>query len=290
MPSRLPQTASLLFHCPDSMGIVGDIGRFFADRDVIIKRQEALDSDGQCFLRVEWLLGQRWQKHQHFIDEFEPLAEQYQGVFEVSFFEQPRTMGLFVSEETHILIGVLARAEDEYFRDLQITFMVGDDPAMQAVADRYAIPFFCIAKDEDPISRERQQLDIIERYQPDLIGLAGYPHKLSVQMLSSMKCKVIAVQKSVLAMSGEVISGKSMLKYAHERGLKLLGATAYFVTPELKSGPIIRQGVSRVFGGADIKEMGRIAQNAEQDVFNKALLKVIDHKALIYKNRVVIFH
>lgn len=290
MPSRLPQTASLLFHCPDSMGIVGDIGRFFADRDVVIKRQEALDSDGQCFLRVEWKLGQRWDNRKQFIDEFQPLATEYQGEFEVSFFDNPRSMGLFVSKETHILIGVLARAEEEYFRDLQITFMVGDDPAMQAVADRYAIPFFCIADDQSPVERERQQLEILERYQPDLIGLAGYPHILSAQMLSAMQCKAIAVQKSVLAMSGDMVSGKNILEYAHQRGLKLLGATAYFVTPELKSGPIIRQGVGRVFGGAELKEVRRIVQNIEQDVFNKALLKVIDHKALVYKNQVLIFH
>ena len=84
--------------------------------------------------------------------------------------------------------------------------------------------------------------------------------------------------------------GAKPYQMAYERGVKLIGATSHFVTPELDQGPIIEQNVGRVPPGASVQDMIKMGRDIEQKVFAQAMLKVLEHKAIIYKNRTIIFN
>jgi len=109
---------------------------------------------------------------------------------------------------------------------------------------------------------------------------------LSENFIESANCPIINIHHSFLPS----FVGAKPYQMAYERGVKLIGATSHFVTPELDQGPIIEQNVGRVAPGACVQDMIKMGRDIEQKVFAQAMLKVLEHKAIIYKNRTIIFN
>ena len=285
--SKVPSNdvASLLFCCPDQVGIIASLANFFAQRDLNISRYAEYTDDGQFFSRFEWQLSQRWENEDSFSTEFSQLAEEYSASFDVRFMNRRQSIGLFVSKQAHALIEILNKAETNYFPSLEIQFIVGNDASMQRIADRYAIPFFFISTEGDTLAYERKQLDIIHRYKPDYVGLARYMKVLSANFIEKAGCSIVNIHHSFLPS----FVGAKPYQMAYERGVKLIGATSHFVTADLDQGPIIEQDVARVVAGASVQDMIKMGRDIEQKVFARAMLKILQHKAIVYKNRTIIF-
>jgi len=277
--------ASLLFCCPDQVGIIASLANFFAQRGLSISRYAEYTDDGQFFSRFEWQLNDRWEGEGEFANEFSQLADQYQAVFDVRFKSRSQSIGLFVSKQPHALIEILNKAEANYFPNLEIQFIVGNDQSMQHIADRHAVPFFYISTQGDAIEYEHKQLDIIHRYKPDYVGLARYMKVLSAKFIDSAGCSIVNIHHSFLPS----FVGAKPYKLAYERGVKLIGATSHFVTADLDQGPIIEQDVARVGAGASVEDMIKMGRDIEQKVFARAMLKVLEHKVIVYKNRTIVF-
>ena len=279
-------TASLLFSSPDEVGIIASLSNFFSERDLNISRYAEYTDDGQFFSRLEWSLNDRWKEEQHFLDEFAEVADQYNATFNVRFMDQVQMVGLFVSKQAHALIEILNKYEADYFPNMEISFIIGNDESMRRIADRHGMPFFYISTDCPVEEYEEKQLEIIKRYKPDYVGLARYMKVLSENFIDSANCPVINIHHSFLPS----FVGAKPYQMAYERGVKLIGATSHFVTPELDQGPIIEQNVGRVPPGASVQDMIKMGRDIEQKVFAQAMLKVLEHKAIIYKNRTIIFN
>ena len=278
--------ASLLFSSPDEVGIIASLSNFFSERDLNISRYAEYTDDGQFFSRLEWSLNDRWKEEQHFLDEFAEVADQYNATFNVRFMDQVQMVGLFVSKQAHALIEILNKYEADYFPNMEISFIIGNDESMRRIADRHGMPFFYISTDCPVEEYEEKQLEIIKRYKPDYVGLARYMKVLSENFIDSANCPVINIHHSFLPS----FVGAKPYQMAYERGVKLIGATSHFVTPELDQGPIIEQNVGRVPPGASVQDMIKMGRDIEQKVFAQAMLKVLEHKAIIYKNRTIIFN
>lgn len=278
--------AALLFNCPDQVGIIASLAEFFSQRDLSISKYEEYTDDGQFFSRLEWPITDRWASEADFADEFEQLADRYQASFEARFFNRKQTLGLFVSRQPHALIEILNKHEAHYFPDMEISFIVGNDADMQKYADRHATPFFYIPTDTDALAYEQKQLEIVHRYSPDYVGLARYMKVLSANFLQQVGCPVINIHHSFLPS----FVGAKPYQMAYNRGVKLIGATSHFVTAELDQGPIIEQDVARVGVAASVQDMIKMGRDIEQQVFARALLKVLEHKAIVFKNRTIIFN
>jgi len=282
-------TGSLLFSCRDGVGVIATLANFFSERGLNISRYEEITDDGQFFSRCEWRLNDRWESESDFNEEFFDVAGVYDAWHEVRFMNRTQTIGLFVSKQAHALIEVLNKVEAKFFPSIEVSFIVGNEDSMRKVADRHGVPFFFIPtnaqEQRDALAYEAQQLEIIHRYEPDFIGLARYMKVLSANFIQQAGCPIINIHHSFLPS----FVGARPYQMAYERGVKLIGATSHFVTAELDQGPIIEQDVQRVKPGASVQSMIRMGRDIEQSVFVEALLKVLEHKAIVYKNRTIIF-
>jgi len=279
-------TASLLFNCKDRVGVIAVLANFFSSRELNISRYEEYVDDGHFFSRLEWKLDERWKEPEDFCVEFAEIAASYDADVDVHFFNEPQNVGLFASKQTHALIEVLNKHEARFFPNTNLCFIIGNDKSIQKIADRHGIPFFFIDTDCAIEEYETKQLEIIERYQPNYIGLARYMKVLSADFLEQASCPVINIHHSFLPS----FVGAKPYQMAYDRGVKLIGATSHFVTPDLDQGPIIEQDVLRVGTAVNVKDMVKMGRDIEQKVFARALLKVLEHKAIIYKNRTIIFN
>ncbi|MGK0375954.1 MAG: formyltetrahydrofolate deformylase [Arenicella sp.] len=277
--------ASLLLCCADQVGIIASLANFFAERGLNISRYAEYTDDGQFFSRFEWALNDRWEDEAAFASEFMQLANRYQATFDVRFMTRRQSIGLFVSKQAHALIEMLNKVEAKYFPNVDIRFIVGNDQSMRAIADRHGVPFFFIATQGDTHEYENKQLDIIHRYKPDYVGLARYMKVLSADFINKAGCPIVNIHHSFLP----AFVGAKPYQLAYDRGVKLIGATSHFVTAELDQGPIIEQDVARVLAGASVQDMIKMGRDIEQKVFARAMLKVLEHKAIIYNNRTIIF-
>ena len=275
-----------MFTCPDQVGIIAVLAMFFSKRGLNISRYEEYTDDGQLFSRLEWPLDDRWENEKSFAEEFGKLASEFEGEFEARFFDRTQTLGLFVSKQSHALIEILNKYEAQYFPDLEISFIVGNDESMRRIADRHATPFFYIPTVGDALEYERKQLEIVQRYRPDYVGLARYMKVLSANFIQQAGCPIVNIHHSFLPS----FVGARPYQMAYDRGVKLIGATSHFVTAELDQGPIIEQDVQRVGAGISVHEMVKMGRDVEQNVFARAILKVLEHKAIVYKNRTIIFN
>jgi len=142
--SQIKSVASLLFSCPDQVGIIAALANFFASRDLNISRYAEYTDDGYFFSRSEWPLNDRWEDEQAFNQEFAELADHYGADFEARFMNRRQSVGLFVSKQPHALIEMLNKYEANYFPNIEISFIVGNEQSIQELADRHGLPFFYI--------------------------------------------------------------------------------------------------------------------------------------------------
>jgi formyltetrahydrofolate deformylase len=277
--------ASLLFSAADDLGIVASIAGFFAQRNLNISRFAEYTDAGHFFSRLEWSMDDRWDNEADFVADFNVVAEKYKATFSVRFMGRKQTLGIFASSQSHTLIDILTRVETNYFPDLEISFIIGNLEPMRKIADHHGVPFFYSDTTADALQYEKKQFEIIQRYTPDYIGLAGYRKVLSANFVAKISCPVINIKHSFLPS----IKGADPFELAYERGVKLIGATSQYVTAELDHGPIIEQDVRRVSPGASAQDMIKIGHEIEHKVFARALLKALEHKIIIYKNRSIVF-
>jgi len=282
-------TGVLLVQCDDTLSALELLAGFFSERNVIVARHEKITCDNRLFSRFEWSISsvtQEWEDQDAFSVDFQPLAKQLNAQFSVRFMSQPQSVGLFVSTKAHVVLDVLNKCQNSSFPSIDLRFIVGSDQQMQQVADRHGVPFFFIATDGNALAYEKQQLEIVSRYKPDYIGLAHYKNILSANFIKQVNCPIINVHHGFLSSLHNVKSNQM----AYENGVKLVGATARFVTPELDQGPIIEQNVRTIQSACCAEEIAQASQMIEQQVFSDALLKVLEHKVIVYKNRTIIFN
>lgn len=284
-PDSDTSSACLLLSCPDQVGIISSLANFFSDRGLNIARYAEYTDDGHFFSRLEWPLNDRWQDQDEFSTEFSELATKYDANFRVQFLNLKQTVGLFVSKQAHALIEILNKNEAGYFPNMEISFIIGNDQDLRKIADRHGVPFFFVDTSGDALAYEKKQLEIVQRYKPDYLGLARYMKVLSANFLSKISCPVVNIHHSFLPS----FVGAEPYRMAYERGVKLIGATSHYVTADLDQGPIIEQDVRRVEVAASVQELVKMGRDIEQQVFARGMLKVLEHKTIIYKNRTIVF-
>ena len=282
--------ASLLVCCADQIGTIASLATFFAERDLSISRYAEYTDNGQCYTRFEWSINDLWEDEHAFAAEFSRLANLYKASFDVRFMNRKQSIGLLVSRQAHGLIDMLNKVEANYFSNADIRFIVSDDQSTQKIADRHGVPFFYIAIDSaatenSSLEYEKKQLDIIHRYKPDYLGLVDYKQVLSANFVEQVTCPIVGVNHSFIPS----LIGTKPFQIAHDRGVKLIGATSYFVTAQVGDGPIIEQDVARIRSGASVQEMIKVGRDIQQKVFASAMLKVLEHKTILHKNRTIIF-
>jgi formyltetrahydrofolate deformylase len=195
-------------------------------------------------------------------------------------------MALFVSKMPHCLFDILARyAAGEW--DVNIPFIISNHELLKPVADRFGIDFhfFPVTKDNKD-EQEKLEMELLKKYKIDFVVLARYMQILSQDFVKQFPNKIINIHHSFLP----AFAGAKPYHAAHERGVKIIGATSHYVTSELDAGPIIEQDVTRCSHVDTVEKLIRKGRDLEKIVLSQAVYKHLQRKILVYKNRTVVFN
>jgi len=281
-------TAILLVYCKDRPGLVNRITGFIQDYggNILYLDQHADHEEKNFFMRVEWDLQEftlpEDELEKRAVEEIiQPLQMQYQLYFSSA---RPR-MAVFVSRHAHCFADILHRySTGEWQADLALVFSNHED--MRKQAEIHGIPYFCFPVDRDnKKEQEAVQLELLAEHQVEFIVLARYMQILSPEFVSRYPNRIINIHHSFLP----AFPGSNPYRSAADRGVKIIGATSHYVTPDLDAGPIIEQGITRVSHRDTVEDMIRKGRDVERVVLAKAVYQHINRKILVLNNRTVVF-
>ena len=277
------KTANLVISCPDRPGIVRSITDFLFQHNTNISYLEQHIEDNHFFMRTEWqILNSDLLNAKIFHKNFTKLQNEYKMKIKVDFNNRKKRLGLFCSKELHCLIDILGKIEINEI-NVEVPFIISNYTKARNIANKFNVPFFHIPSNGN---YEKKQLEIIKNTPVDFIGLARYMKILSKDFLNKTKnIPTINIHHSFLPS----FIGANPYQEAHKRGVKLIGATAHFTTPELDQGPIIEQNVKRINHSYDVPSLKMLGRKAEREVFAFAIKKFCENKLVTYKNRVIVF-
>jgi formyltetrahydrofolate deformylase len=219
-----------------------------------------------------------------FRDAFEPVAQRFGMDWRIAYSGHRKRIAVLVSRYDHCLVDLLWRwRRGELLGDIGLVVSNHDDLEGEAV--RAGVEFACVTvTPETKPAAEQQILDLLAgRF--DLVVLARYMQILSGDFLDRVGCPVINIHHSFLPS----FAGSEPYRRAAERGVKLIGATAHYVTQDLDEGPIIEQDVQRVHHGHDLPALTRIGEDVERTVLARAVRWHLDDRVLVHGARTVVF-
>ena len=199
--------------------------------------------------------------------------------------KQIKDVVVLVTKEHHCLSDLLIRNQ---FQDLpfNISAVIGNHDTLRELTEKFNIPFHYLpAENITREAHEKQMEELINGYSPDYLILAKFMRILTSTFSEKFHKKIINIHHSFLP----AFIGANPYKQAHQRGVKIIGATAHFVTDDLDEGPIIFQDITRVNHTKNAQEMAQAGRDVEKIVLAKALKLVFEDRVFIHGNKTIIF-
>jgi formyltetrahydrofolate deformylase len=280
-------SAILLICCPDQQGIVCAVTDFLMRHkgNIIDLEQHTDTEDGAFFMRVEWDLDGFDLPRDQIAEKFRLIADRHQMRYELHFSDYRPRVAIFVSKFSHCIHDLLARWHSGEW-NADIPLIISNHPDMEPLAKMYGIEYrrFEITKD-DKTEQEEKMRDLLHEEGIDLIVLARYMQILSDEFCSWFPNRIINIHHSFLP----AFVGARPYHSAHQRGVKIIGATSHYVTSDLDEGPIIEQEVMRVTHKDSVQNLIRKGRDLEKLVLSRAVWAHLQNKVLVYNNRTVVF-
>jgi formyltetrahydrofolate deformylase len=276
----------LTVSCTSTRGIVAAIANYLADQGCNITDSSQFDDlgTGQFFMRISFISEQGVSQEQ-LIDGFGQLASRLGLEFALHDADKRMKVLLMVSRFGHCLNDLLYRWKIGAL-PIDLVGVVSNHFDYQKVVVNHDIPFHHIkVTKENKQQAETQLLDLIEQSGTELVVLARYMQVLSDAMCKKMSGRIINIHHSFLPS----FKGANPYKQAYERGVKLIGATAHYVTADLDEGPIIEQDVARITHAQSAEDYVSIGRDVESQVLARAIHAHIHHRAFINGNRTIVF-
>ena len=278
-------TYILTLSCPDRTGIVHAVSGFLLERGGNIE-EAAQYSDlgtGLFFMRVQFACKDHGQASLQ--EQLALLAHNFAMTWHLHAAAQPMRTVLMVSKEGHCLNDLLFRWKSGLLA-LDIRAIVSNHRDFYQLAASYNVPFHHIAVSKDNKAQvEAKQFEIIQSEGAELVVLARYMQILSDDFCQKLSGRAINIHHSFLPS----FKGAKPYYQAHERGVKLIGATAHYVTADLDEGPIIEQDVARVDHSKTVEDLTTIGRDTESQVLARAVKWHSEHRVLINGHKTVIF-
>ncbi len=279
----------LTFSCFDRVGIVAAVSGFLAEREgFILDSQQFADLEsGRFFMRVLFQgAGARFPTDPDALTgDFARVAEKFALDYRLAPANEKRRLVIAVSKGNHCLADLLHRWSSGIL-PVEIAAVVSNHENCRALAEWHGVPYHYLpVADGNRAAQERAILDLMDNSASELLVLARYMQILSEDMTAALEGRCINIHHSFLPS----FKGSRPYHRAHERGVKLIGATAHFVTRDLDEGPIIEQGVERVDHRATVSDMIRIGRDIEARVLARAVGLWSERRLFQNANRTVIF-
>ena len=280
-------TAVLLLSCRDQKGLGAAVSDFLYRNDGnIVHADQHTDHEENVFLqRVEWQLDGFGVPRDGIADAFRPIAERFDMTWTLRFSDEVPRVAILVSKLHHCLYDILARWR---LGDLHavIPLVISNHPDAQAIVKDFDVEFrhlpVTAATKRD---QERRLIDALEAERIDLVIMARYMQVLSDEVVVRYPNRIINIHHSFLP----AFAGARPYHQAHERGVKIIGATAHYATKLLDQGPIIDQDVVRVSHRDSVADLVRKGSDLEKTVLARAVDLHLRNRVLVYGNKTVVF-
>ena len=279
------QTYVLTLACPDRPGIVHAVSGFLLERGGNIEEAAQYNDHGTglFFMRVQFACGQL--THDDLGLQLKLFAEPFGMTCKLHALRQPMRTVIMVSKEGHCLNDLLFRWKSGLLR-LEIAAIISNHRDFYQLAASYNVPFHHLpVTGSTKAQAEARQYEIIESEGAELVVLARYMQILSDDLCRKLAGRAINIHHSFLPS----FKGAKPYYQAHERGVKLIGATAHYVTADLDEGPIIEQDVARVDHSATVEDLTAQGRDTESQVLARAVKWHSEHRVLVNGHKTVIF-
>mmetsp|Transcript_369 Transcript_369/g.1091 ORF Transcript_369/g.1091 Transcript_369/m.1091 type:complete len:324 (-) Transcript_369:682-1653(-) len=280
--------ARLLVHGPDSKGIVASFSHILYDQGCgIIDSASEQSTDGETKLFFQRIV---FDYENCDRDEIESRVSEQCRAFGMESYlnwgDRRKRVAIMVSKYDHCLWELLLRHKAHEL-DCDFVVVISNHPDHQNVAGTFSLPYHVFdKKSENKLDQEEKEMKLLtEVYNVDLLILARYMQVLSDGFVEQWRNKIINIHHSFLP---AFLGGKPYHR-AHERGVKLIGATAHFTTVYLDEGPIIEQDIARVSHRDTVNDMIRKGRTLEKNVLVHAVKSHLDDRVIVYKNKCIVF-
>jgi formyltetrahydrofolate deformylase len=278
----------LLIDCPDHRGVVAAVSSFVAlhNGNIVAADQHVSEPPGsRFFMRMEIEAPGFGLGRDEFDAAFAPMARQHGLNWRVHYAERPRRVAILVSKYAHCLLDLLWRWESGEVA-AEIPLVISNHPDLAAKVQAHGIPYHHLPVPQGgKAEQEARVLALLSGHRVDLVVLARYMQILSAEFLESVGRPVINIHHSFLP----AFVGASPYQQAYARGVKIIGATAHYVTAELDAGPIIHQDVAHISHRDGVADMVRIGREVERRVLAQGVRWHLEDRILVDGVRTVVF-
>jgi formyltetrahydrofolate deformylase len=281
------QSAILRVQCPDAKGLDAALAEFIyrAGGNILHFEQHMVHELRLYLARIEWDLSGFQMEMKDFAQHFTPIADRMDMKWQIALSGDRDRVAIFVSKYDHCLVDLLYRWHTGEL-SCDIPLIISNHPDAKRHADFYGIPFHVIEINrENKAEAERRQCELLEENKIDLIVLARYMQILSPAFIADHGRRIINIHHSFLP----AFVGAKPHHQAFARGVKLLGATAHYVTEALDDGPIIEQDVIRISHRDSLQDLVQKGRDLEKIVLSRAVSWHLEHRVLQYANKTVVF-
>ena len=273
--------------CVDRPGIVRAVADFFFERhcDIAESHQFGDPGSGTFFMRVHLRASPETPRTEALREEFSAIASEFGMDYQIhDLARRPRVL-LMVSRDDHCLNDLLYRWRSGQL-PIEIPAIVSNHRDLEHLAAWHEIPFHHVpvTKETKP-EAERRLLDLVAEHEVDLVVLARYMQILSEDLCKELDGRAINIHHSFLPS----FKGAAPYRQAHERGVKLVGATAHYVTSDLDEGPIIEQDVRRVDHTSTVEDLVSLGREVEARTLARAVQWHVQRRVLLNGHRTVVF-
>jgi formyltetrahydrofolate deformylase len=279
-------TATLLVSCPDRPGLVAKIANFiYANGGNIIHADQHTDFTTGLFLtRIEWQLEGFNLPREVIAPAFAAIAKPIEASWQLHFSDSIPRIAIWVTKQDHCLLDLLWRQQAKELT-VEIPLIISNHSNLELIAQQFGIDFYHIpVTKETKLEQEARELELIKQYDIDLVVLAKYMQILSAEFIAEFP-RVINIHHSFLP----AFAGANPYHRAYQRGVKIIGATAHYVTEDLDEGPIIEQEVVHVSHRDTVADLIRKGKDLERLVLARAVRLHLQNRVLVYGNRTVVF-
>jgi formyltetrahydrofolate deformylase len=280
-------TAVLLLSCDDQKGLVASVSDFLYrhDGNIVHADQHTDHEEGVFLQRVEWQLDGFGVPRERIAEAFQPLAERFSMTWSLRFSDEMPRVAILVSKLRHCLYDLLARWRLGELH-AEIPVVISNHPDAAPIVEEFGVAFRHLpVTSGTKADQERQLVAELEAQRIDLVIMARYMQVLSDDVVRQFPNRIINIHHSFLP----AFAGARPYHQAHERGVKIIGASAHYATRQLDQGPIIAQDVVRVSHRDSVADLVRKGSDLEKVVLARAVDLHLRNRVLVYGNKTVVF-
>jgi len=279
-------TVILQMICPDRPGLVSELAGWVAANGGSIRHADHhTDAGAGVFLsRIEWQLQGFGIPHDVLPEAAQALGQRLGGEAQLHFSDEYPRVAIFASKQSHCLQDLLWRVQSGEL-PMQVPLVIANHPDLEPLCASFEIPFVCVPVSRDTkVQAEQRILELLEKNKVELAVLAKYMQVLSSDFLERFP-QVINIHHSFLP----AFKGAQPYHRAWDRGVKLIGATAHYVTEDLDDGPIIEQTTVSVSHRDEVEDLIRKGRDTERLALARALRLHLRRQVMVYRGRTAVF-